>query len=208
MKYVISVSFLLLVISGYATNTVTLQPDGAASKDTVIWASYPDDNYGDVPDIWAGMYLGHGDALIEFEGLDTYIGATLTYAELNLYVGTVYDMGYEFWVCRVDGTWDEHTVTWNNNPGHEGTIYETFETPAGDAWLSVDVTAIVQTWLDESFPHYGFYIGLHSGGFGYFFFWSGEYTSNPDLRPYLYLEYSYESIAPASLGAIKAGFTE
>lgn len=206
MKYIIPVSVLLLAISGYGTNTVTLQPDGAASKDTVIWASYPDDNYGDAPSIWAGMYLGYGDALVKFNGLDAYIGVTLTYAELNLHTGLKYDMGDEFWVCRIDGTWDEHTVTWNDNPGFEGTVYETFETPAGNTWLSVDVTAIVQTWLDGSFLHHGFYVGLHSGGFGYFFFKSGEYTSNPDLRPYLYLEYSYASIAPASLGEVKTIF--
>jgi len=189
-----------------AAHTITLQPGGAASKDAGIFETNPDTEYGDYEYFWTGYDEGYADSLVEFNGLDAYAGAAVTYAELNLYCsyewGTLTDDNRVF---RADGTWDEGTVTWNNAPGYESTMWEGFDAPAVDDWLSVDVTAMVQSWLDGGYPHHGFYIASGQATNGGRYFYSGESTEGT-LRPFIYMEYTCAAVSPASLGEIKATF--
>ncbi|UCE26788.1 MAG: DNRLRE domain-containing protein [Candidatus Coatesbacteria bacterium] len=188
------------------THSITIQPDGAASKDAGIWENDPNENYGDWEDLWTGYDSGFLDSLIKFDGLDAYAGVTVVYAELNLYC-------FDEWgpldnnnrVLRVDNVWNENTVTWNNAPGFESTMWEGFNAPTVGDWLSVDVTPMVQSWLDGTYPHHGFYIGSGQMTNGGRHFYSGE-SAEDTLRPYIYMEYGYTGVTPASVGAIKAGF--
>jgi hypothetical protein len=189
-----------------AAHTAILQPDGAASKDAGIFETNPNTEYGDYEFFWTGYDEGYADSLIKFNELDAYAGATVTYAELNLYCfdewGTLTGDNRVF---RADAAWDESTVTWNNAPGYESTMWEGFDAPAVDDWLTVDVTTLVESWLDGSYPHHGFYIASDQATNGGRYFYSGESTEET-LRPYIYMEYSCDAIAPASLGEIKATF--
>jgi hypothetical protein len=203
---ILLITVLAVIPALGTTHNVTIQPDGAGSKDAGIWEANPDTNYGDYEYFWVGYDGGYAFSLKKFNGLDAYAGATVTYAELNLYC-------YDEWgilgdgnrVLRIDGSWDEVTVTWNNRPPYESTMWEAFNAPTVDDWLSVDVTAMVQSWLDGSYPHYGFYIRCPQTAAGGWYFYSGESTEDI-LRPYIYMEYEYTGVAPASLGEIKANF--
>jgi hypothetical protein len=196
----------------YAIHTVTFQPDGAGSMDAMIRTAEPDTNYGNLTYVSVGVEPGQTTAfsLIKFTGLDAYVGATLVYAELNLYC-------YDRWIdeyypgsaiYRVANAWTESGVTWNNRPDYDDSIGVTLTIPDPDGWSSLDVTSIVETWLNGSFPHNGFYLVIDAGGdnVGGGYFYSGEYDDDPDLRPYLYMLYSYTDVAPVSFGALKAVF--
>jgi hypothetical protein len=207
MRFFLLVFSLVAVVSASATvRTVTIQPGPAASKDARIWEEAPDINFGDDDTICLGWANGWLDSLIELDALDDYMGATLYYAELGLYI---YDdwatLGDDNRVARVDGEWDETTVTWDNSPGWNDEMYVVFDSPPVGDWLGLDVTEIVGSWLNGGFPHHGFYLLANYTEDEGVYIWSGEYA-DPDLRPYLYLEYSYTGVAPASLGEIKAGF--
>jgi hypothetical protein len=188
------------------THTITIQPDGPPSKDAGIFETNPTTNYGDYEYFWTGYDAGYADSLIKFNGLDTYAGAMVIYAELNLYCfdewGT---LGNDNRVLRVDDPWDEGTVTWNNAPGYDLGIWEGFNAPTVDDWLGVEVTPMVQSWLDGSYPHHGFYVRSDQTTNGGRYFYTGESTEDA-LRPYIYMEYFCTGVAPASLGEIKATF--
>lgn len=208
MRFFLLALSLAAAVSVSATvRTVTFQPGPAASKDARIWQEAPDFNFGDEDTLCVGWANGWLDSLIEFNALDGYMGANLYYVELGLYVYDEWQpLDDDNWVARVDGEWDESTVTWNNSPGWNGDMYVVFDSPLVDDWLGLDVTEIVDSWLNGGFPHHGFYIFANSTtGDDGVYIWSGEYAS-PEFRPYLYLEYSYTGVAPASLGEVKAGF--
>lgn len=112
-------------------------------------------------------------------------GATLTSATLSVYCespeeGTVS-------IYRITDPWTEMGVTWANFGGaYDPTPVASFATTAV-GWYSVDVTSLVEDWMDGTYENYGFlfrqpdaYVSL---------FWSSEY-SNPALRPKLEICYS------------------
>jgi hypothetical protein len=209
MRFFLLVAAFSLVAAAPVSATVrivTFQPGPDASKDAGIWEEAPDVNFGDDDTLWLGWANGWTDSLIKFNALDGYMGATPLYAELGLYV---YDdwgpLGDDNRVARVDGAWDEDTVTWDNSPGWNDDMYVVFDAPPVGDWLGLDVTDIVDSWLNDGFPHHGFYLLANYTVDEGVYIWSGEHT-DPDLRPYLHMEYSYTGVAPASLGEIKAGF--
>ncbi len=78
---------------------------------------------------------------------------TLVSATLYVFVIVVTDQPID--VHRITADWQELVVTWDNfggafAPGVEGT----FLADAFD-WRSVDVTALVQGWIDGAYPNYG-----------------------------------------------------
>jgi hypothetical protein len=204
--FLLTLSLAAAVSVSATVRNVTIQPGPAASKDARIWEETPDLNFGDDDTLCLGWANGWVDSLIEFNALDDYMGATLYYAELGFYI---YDdwatLGDDNRVARVDGEWDEATVTWDNNPGWNDEMYVVFDSPPVGDWLGLDVTEIVDSWLNGGFPHHGFYLLANYTVDEGVYIWSGEYEDQ-DLRPYLYLEYSYTGVAPASLGGIKVGF--
>ena len=81
-------------------------------------------------------------------------GAVIESATLNLYVWQVSDQTVN--AHRVTADWDEMTVTWNNFGGaYDAAVEASLLIDAG-GYLSFDVTALVQAWLDGTYPNYGF----------------------------------------------------
>lgn len=208
MRYILlSLALILSVVALGLAHTVVLQPDGAASKDASINQYDPDVNYGNDEYLWMGWDLGWLDSLIKFNGLDSYMGVTVVSATLSLYAyqewGTLPTGN---WVARIDGDWAENTVTYNNNPGWNGDMYLYFDTVPINDWFNLDVSSMVASWLDGSFPHNGFFVAQNLQQDGGRWFYSGEYTTDPNLRPKLTLEYYGVDVQPTSLGTVKAMF--
>jgi hypothetical protein len=209
VKYVIFISTVLLTpINSTATDNVTFQPDGEESKDTFIVSYNPEDNWGD----GTGMVFGHaaGDCwdmtLIQFTGLNDYIGADIFYAELTLWVEFIEgELANDNFVAPVGSYWEENTVTWNTRPGRVSPEIN-FREPTVEDYLVIDVTEIVKKWCDSTLSNYGFYI--YTGEEPYLGFCSlctGEHWTVAH-RPKLLIEYQFTGIEPESLGEIKAGF--
>ena len=96
-------------------------------------------------------------------------------------------------IYRITADWGETTVTWNNQPTHDGTLIASRNwEEAISGWRDWNVKSCVQGWADGSYSNYGWKIKdslekddawvwvLHD-------FDSRE--SNPLLRPYLELVY-------------------
>ena len=68
-------------------------------------------------------------------------------------------------IHRITAPWDEMTVTWNNFAGNYDPAIEGSFVADVSSWHSVDLTSLVQDWLDGVYPNYGILLeqGLPSG---------------------------------------------
>lgn len=112
---------------------------------------------------------------------------TIASATLHIYSDYVSGSSAEVRVHRVTASWDESTVTWGNFGGSfDSSVAASFA--SGSGWLDVDVTALVQAWVDGTHPNYG--LLLEQGSMtGYTRYFSSEY-SVPAERPKLEICYS------------------
>jgi hypothetical protein len=197
-----------VLVAGAAT--VTFQPDATVGKDASVFDNNPDSNYGHNPTfVWGyGSNVSYG--YIEFIELSDpqYQGTTVTSAILSLYV---YNMGGDssnaFWGSACDSPWSESAITWNDRPSAAGPSY-LYSYPSGTGWMAIDITGIVQGWLNGTRPHYGMYFTNHTTSHDndYLNTRSSDYTADSTLRPKLVLEYYGAAIEEATWGEIKATF--
>ena len=83
---------------------------------------------------------------------------------------------------RVTADWDEATVTWNSFGGsYDAAVAGSFVADSV-GWKSVDVTALVQAWLDVTYPNNGLLLEQGEGDFTRYA--SSEY-GDAALRPQL-----------------------
>jgi hypothetical protein len=108
-------------------------------------------------------------------------GTTITSATLYLYVQRPNANTVN--IHRVTEDWSELDVTWNSfGAAYDPAVAISFALPAVQAPVSVDVTALVQGWVNGDFPNYGML--LEQGGADYAVFRSSEYVG-VDTRPAL-----------------------
>jgi hypothetical protein len=210
LNLLILTALMFASISSATYHEVTLQPGPDAGKDSYIPNYDPDENFGDVPfllilydesespthDCWA---------IIQFN-LNPYMGASVDYATLRLYCFATDGPAFDAEVFRVAGTWDEHTITFNNRPAHNLDLISEMTVTAGD-WIEVDVANIVDSWLSGSFDNNGFYIWVKENPERCLAdFHGSDYSGNPDRRPILEMGYTYTDVTSSSYGSIKAAF--
>ncbi|MFO1051172.1 MAG: DNRLRE domain-containing protein [Planctomycetota bacterium] len=89
----------------------------------------------------------------------------------------------------------ETTVTWQNQPAFDPLVVATacVGSNGGNGWKDFDVTALVQGWLDGTWPNFGFVVrdpsespaGAARPGFGH-----SRENGNPALAPWLEIEFA------------------
>ena len=85
-------------------------------------------------------------------------------------------------IHRVTADWDELTVTWNSFGGaFAPDIYGSF-TPVDPGWYSVDVTALVAEWMNETHDNFGLLLDQVEKNYPRTKYTSREATAN---HPYL-----------------------
>jgi len=198
---------VFLVLTGAFAAQVSLEPHADDNNDSTVCQNAPDWEYGDEWQLWVGHWLGHVDFLIQFRELDDYLDVDLVNATLWFY-NERFSGGppVQATVYRVKGEWDEADVTWNTNPGYNTAISDGFNITTDHAWYSVDVTDIVQSWIDGDMDHYGFYIRNSVQEEKVAYIMSGDYFLDYSLAPKLKLEYTGSEVETASWGEIKASF--
>ena len=136
--------------------------------------------------------------MIQFD-LSELNNATIEDATLHLYrffscpqTGTTATSFYAITEEWNEETWDPHTHI-QYDP-YVWTSF-TFSGPGGPSgmWFAVDITSIVQEWANGGIENYGFVIRALSGN-KFSKFYSKEY-SNPNLHPYLVVNYTPVSIS-------------
>jgi hypothetical protein len=197
----------LIVFACLSPNVVfAAEIEIVSNKDAYVDEMFEDWNCGVEPIIyihtdWTDEEHWFANGLVEFDLSDLIDhGYVVDEASLILYVTYLPLDVSPIDFCRIAEPWAEGDgssgVTWLTRPDTNRQIFARSTPPMGTeldpaVWV-IDVTEIVQSWLD-GFPNYGFYIDVPNIGAP----WievdlvSSDNT-NPDLYPRLYVNYHYE----------------
>ena len=84
------------------------------------------------------------------------VGAVVDSAMIYINVTTA--QSEEVTLHRVETDWDEMTVTWNNFGGAFNASSENSFIPSASDWYALDITGLVTSWVDSTYPNYGILI--------------------------------------------------
>jgi hypothetical protein len=156
--------------------------------DAYIWSAQPDTNYN-TQTLSIGFLANiRKRTLLRFElGGLLPSGAVVQWAKLGLFQYTSTN-GSTINGHRITAPWDETIVTWNSFANAYDSTIVGFWLPGQTGWRSMDITALVQSWLSGAEPNYGILLDqpAPTGSAGYF---SSEYTANNTRRPLLVICY-------------------
>ncbi len=161
-KIYITIAALFLGFTLLNAQTITVYPSDDMTTNSGSSSMFPSDE-----ELWvanlAGMQNFH-QTLIKFD-LTPYIGQTITSAKLNF---------YQFFHAP-DGTptpsklyaitenWDETTWPTSSNVTHGDTEYATPEFTSTLGWYEIDITELVDAWLNSYFANKGLVLIANSG---------------------------------------------
>jgi len=188
------------IISGQNT-TVVLQPDSACGKDAPISSLFPDQNFGNHPDFLATAWTNGGSAVVDRSLLEFNMswipkGTNVVNATLDLFhYNSTANIGHSNLsgpdnasLYRVTQSWDEHQVTWNNQPTY--TTLNRVMLPASTSSTqnySVDVTALVQDMINNPLNSFGFIFKEDTEQYYRSMLFASSNESNPAFHPRLTL---------------------
>ena len=198
----ILIILLILTSSAFAT-IVVIQPGPAAGIDTTLKKQLPTMNFGDATgiDIDGSSTLTQV-FLLKFN-LTSYSYATINSAYLHLYAFAGSGNG-NLALNRVTSPWGEMVATWNNAPSYDSAAVTQPICP-NFSWTIINITAIVQYWVDHPGQNYGLR-GRAQVTNVRRAFRSSDNNYNPYQSPKLVMEYGATPVEPISLGDIKALF--
>ena len=129
----------------------------------------------------------HSSHQTQFTKLTIPIGATIDSAAFFINVTTAQNV--EVTLHGITNSWDETTVTWNNFGGSFNPVSEGSFIPSSTGWYSVNVTALVNSWLDSLLANNGILLKEASPGQMQFF------TSRESgMAPYLKIYWTFNGL--------------
>jgi hypothetical protein len=139
--------------------TLTIQPNAVIGKDTYVYDTALNDNFGDLEKVAAGTGGGYiSRAYLQFN-LDLLPeNAVITGARLGLvYWYTSNAAIAPIGAYKVLGSWTETGLTWNDQPVFATTPEDTANVPAGvtDGFVYWYITDLVRSWWDGSQVNFG-----------------------------------------------------
>jgi hypothetical protein len=165
------------------------------SDDTYIQADKPTTNYG-AEKVMEVRPDNNADrrGLLTFNLSDIPTGAIITSARLYLYEQDE-KPGQITYLYRVTRAWAESTATWGapwTIPGgdfDQSIAYGLYLPNQKNCYASLDLTNLVQAWVNQDFPNYG--VLLYSTGPNHIIQYTAkEETNNPERRPRLEVTYT------------------
>lgn len=87
-------------------------------------------------------------------------------------------------IYAVSENWTEYGVTWNNKPAVYPTIEKSFQTNVSNDWITVDITGLVNKWLNGTYANFGLLLDKPADNLEVFSSREGTYP------PYLKINYS------------------
>lgn len=209
--FIFTMFFSLLFINSAYCSTLQF----TASQDSYIDAENPDSNYGSEAELCVESYdAKQRRTLIQFDLSSIPSGVEITSATLKLYYATYSCSvvtgqspgGRTYWAYQATQPWTENGITWSK---YDGT--NSWTTAGGDytetggaylimpssmpTWVEFDVATIVEAWVEESQPNYGFLIKdadetLTVDDWVWASFRSSEYSTQADRNPILEITYT------------------
>ncbi len=190
--------------------SIILQPDGTCGIDALIGncvpCGYDNSNFGDGEEFNALAWTNGGSisdhrSLIKFDlsGIPTsanVLNATLTlfYNPTSSNASGLHSQtsgSNEAYIQEITSAWDEHTVTWNNQPSttsNNQAYVPASLTSTQD--YQVDITAIVQDFVNNPSLNNGMMIKLISESYYRCLLFASSDHPNPALHPKLEITYS------------------
>ena len=149
--------FVLALTSGAHSQAI------APSADTMTSSALPTRNYGSYTALFVQTGSANSSSYIQFNLATLPSNATVTKATLKLYVDQVTTAG-SFDVYELNSSWNEATMTYNNAPalGSSATGGNpiAFTTASLNQFIIVDITPLVQQWVNGSLPNNGLALAM------------------------------------------------
>jgi hypothetical protein len=173
---------------------VAVQPASAAGKDSTVSISAPSTNYGDQDDLLAGTRaMGIYRAYLQFDFDSIPDDAVILDARLGLYYyNSITSTTAEIGAYLVEGSWNEGTITWDNQPAVSTTTEDdlSLSGSAVNVFVYWYVGDAVKGWWDGSIPNYGVMLREidEVGWYAWKYFWSSD-SGSASVRPKLEVLY-------------------
>jgi hypothetical protein len=160
-------------------------------EDSMVYNGGPTQNHGTSPVIAVGHVYASNyySTFIKLDVNSSYINESLTNVWLYLYRVSGYATDINVTVQRVNETWSESNVTYNNKPSYDPYVWNTTEMTSQYGWTRLDITELYKSWENGTYTNYGMYLNFSSGSNNYKLFWSSE-TTAVNLKPYVMVSYS------------------
>jgi len=173
---------VVLAIAGIATaQTITIEPSDDMYTDPDHSDAHP------VDELWVANYdpSGHHERIMMMFELNDYMGQEIDSAMLNLnrFFGCPSGDPTHTNFYNITAPWGESSWPENTHISHSTTVWANYVFNA-NGWHRIDITTLVQEWLDGTTPNYGFVIEAIPGN-KFSKFYSKEAASS--VRPYLEL---------------------
>lgn len=154
---------------------IIIRPSGDDGKDALISSLEKSKNRGVYPDFVAKSWTVSGNpvdyrSLIEFELSNIPSGALVTSANLSLFSQESSGLGShstssgsnESVLNRITSSWEENTVTWNNQPSTttENQVFLSESLNSIQDYLNIDVTNLVEDMISDPSNSHGFLLKL------------------------------------------------
>ncbi|PKK84781.1 MAG: hypothetical protein CVT49_01105 [candidate division Zixibacteria bacterium HGW-Zixibacteria-1] len=116
-------------------------------------------------------------------------GAVFESATLNIYLKETINQPID--VHRITSDWNELTVTWANFGGaFDASVEGTFSAPI-PGWAMVDVTALVQAWMNGTYDNFGLLLDQGTLNYPRHIYYSKDAPSN---HPYIEVCYTLDGV--------------
>ncbi len=189
------------------TSTLLFRPGSAEGKDAIILTGNANDdmNYGNHPDLYALAWTNAGipvtaRSMISFDLSAIPEGSLITSARLSLYSynspsdgsHSTMDGSNASLLQRIKEPWDEHTVTWNNQPPTSTEDQVTLPASTSDIqhYENIDVTALIQDMVNNPDSSYGMMMRLITEQLYRRMLFASSDNSNASLHPKLEVDYT------------------
>ena len=182
-------------ITIFIKQIITIQPNPWEGKDSMVVNQLPDDNYVDnqyfsLGNLSASVFLR---GYLQFDVSSMPTDAVIINADLKLYqYQTIGTEGFFIGLHQVTESWEENLITWNNQPEYLPSPESTVTITVGaTAWLSWNITSLLQGWVDGSIINYGILLKDTDEPMGDTFIrcYTSDYITNPNQCPKLEVTY-------------------
>ncbi|MGE0076399.1 MAG: DNRLRE domain-containing protein [Bacteroidales bacterium] len=186
--------------------SITLQPNATEGKDALIASLSPDNNYGTHPDFAAMAWTNNFAptnvrGLIQFDFSSVPANAIIQSVTLTLYgynsasngTHSTLSGSNESVLQRITESWDESTVTWNNQPATTTVNQVVLPTSTSDTQnYTIDITESAKYMIENPSYNFGYMLKLVTESYYRSMLFASSDCSYNDLHPKLVINYSFK----------------
>lgn len=134
----------------------TMVTGTATTYDTCIDEQYPNSNYALAQSMWVGGKYGT-NAMRTYIKFDMPFDSSVRVISAELSIKKRdYENPAHLKVFRASEVWDPATITWNTKTAYDMYSISYDAAHYSGAWYRIDVKSIVQKWITQEYPNFGF----------------------------------------------------